>query len=430
MSPELIGVVATVILLVLIYFRMWVGLAMLFVGFWGVVAIIGWKPALVLAASVPYRNVGDYTFAAIPMFIMMGAVLFHTGIASDLFYAAYKWLGRFSGGLAIACALAGAILGVVTDSMVAVVTLGKVAIPEMKKYKNDETLACSSLLAGASLASLIPPSVGFILYALLTEQSVGKLFIGAIIPGIVLTAIVILTILIRTWLNPALAPKGPKVSIREKVISLKYVWPLMLIIVLVIAGIYVGAFTPTEAGSIGAVFSIIIALVSGRLTRKKLIDSILETAQTTAMIVLMVAGGFIFCSLMSVSNLSSSLGEFVVGLNLSPYGILSVIFIIYILLGMFFDIIAAMMVTIPIFFPVITAIGFDPVWFGIIIVIVMEMGVITPPIGMNAFILSGISNVPCEKIFRGIWQFVIAQLACVVILTIFPEIVLVLPGMM
>jgi len=430
MSPELIGVVATIILLILIYFRMWVGLAMLFVGFWGVVAIIGWHPALILAASVPYRNVGDYSFAAIPMFIMMGAVLFHTGIASDLFYAAYKWLGRFRGGLAIASALAGAILGVVTDSMIAVITLGKVAIPEMRKYKNDETLACSSLLAGASLASLIPPSIGFILYALLTEQSVGKLFIGAIIPGIVLTVIVILIIMVRTWLNPDLAPKGPKIGLKEKMISLKYVWPLMVIIILIITGIYVGAFTPTEAGAIGAIGSILIALISGRLTKKKLTDSILETAQTTAMIVLLVSGGFIFSSLMSVSNLSSSLGEFVITLQLSKYAIFSIIILIYILLGMFFDIMAAMMVTIPIFFPVITSLGFDPIWFGIILVIVMEMGMITPPFGMNTFILSGISGVPCEKIFRGVWQFVIGQLVCIIILTIYPEIVLFLPNMM
>lgn len=430
MSPELIGILSLLLLLVLMYARMWIGFVMLFIGFWGIVAIAGWRVGFEVMATVPYRTIADYTFAAMPLFLMMGVVVTNTGFASDLFQSAYKWIGQLRGGLAMATCLACAILGVVTDSMVAVITLGKVAVPEMRKYKYSDSLATASVAAGASLASLIPPSVAFILYGMLTGASIGKLYIGAIIPGILLTALMLLLIAIQARFNPQVAPAGPKTRFKEKIVSLKYTWGVGALFLLILGGIYAGVFTPTEAGAIGAFGSIILGIVGKRLNRQNLIASILETAQMTAMIVVLIVGAFLFLKLMALSKLPFVLGDFVVGLNLSKYAILAIIVLVYVLLGMFTDIMASMLITMPIIFPVIEALGFDPIWYGVVIVIVIEMGFITPPFGMSVFLLSGITNTPINTIFKGIWLFVLTILVFIVLLTIFPQIVMFLPGTM
>lgn len=430
MRPEIIGVIGIVALLVFLYARMWVGFSMLFVGFWCIVAILGWDRALAVLAAVPYRNVCNYTLAAIPLFILMGGVLQHTGVATDLFYSAYKWLGQFRGGLAMATSIASAILGVVTDSLVAAIILGKVAVPEMKRYSYDEALAAASVVAGASTASLIPPSIAFLLYAILTNESVGKLFIGAIIPGIVLTAVIVLIIAAYARIKPSVAPAGPRTSFKEKVVSLKYTWAVGVIIILIIGGIYAGIFTPTEAAAIGAAGSMLVTFAARRLKGRNLLDAILETAQTTAMIVLMISGAFVFATMITISDLNFRLGEFIAGLQVSKYLVLTTILIMYIIIGMFCDIITGIVLTVPIIYPLILTLGFDSVWFGIILVIIMEIGFITPPVGMNVFTFSGVTGIPVGTIFRGIWPFVLAELICIVILTIFPQIVLFLPGTM
>jgi tripartite ATP-independent transporter DctM subunit len=430
MSPAIIGLIGIIALLVLMYARMWVGFVMLFVGFWGFVAILGWGPGLGVLATVPYRNVANYTFAAVPLFLLMGEVLFNTGIAADLFYSAYKWIGQLRGGLAMACAIASALLGVVTDSLVAAITLGKVAAPEMKKYNYDDSLAAASIVAGASLASLIPPSIGFILYGMLTNVSVGELYIGAIIPGIVLTVLILLLITILVRINPSLAPAGPKTSFKEKIVSLKYTWTMGLLILLIVGGIYAGVFTPTEAGAVGAFGAIVIALLARRLTTQNLLNSILETAKMTSMMVLLVAGAFVFQTMMTVSKLPFMLSDLVTGLALSRYFIIAIIMLVYIILGMFCDIISCIIITVPILFPVIVAMGFDPIWFGVIMAILAEMGLITPPVGMNVFMFYGVTGIPIGTIFRGEWPFVGAMLIFIVILTIFPQIVTFLPDTM
>jgi tripartite ATP-independent transporter DctM subunit len=429
-KPEIIGVIGIIALLVLLYGRMWVGFSMLFVGFWCIVAIMGWDRALPVLAAIPYRNVCNYTLAAIPLFILMGGVLEHSGVANDLFYSAYKWLGQLRGGLAMATSVASAVLGVVTDSLVVAIILGKVAVPEMKKYSYDEALAAASVVAGASTASLIPPSIAFLLYALLTNESVGKLFIGAVIPGILLTLVIVVIIGAYARIRPKMAPAGPKTTFREKIASLKYTWGVMVIILMIVGGIYAGIFTPTEAAAIGAAGSMLVALIARRLTRRNLLNAILETAKTTAMIVLMVSGAFVFATMVTVSNLNFMLGEYIAGLTASKYLVLVVVLIMYIVIGMFCDIITGIILTIPIVYPVILSLGFDSVWFGIILVIIMEIGFITPPVGMNVFTFSGVTGIPVGTIFRGVWPFVLAELICIVILTIFPQIVLFLPSTM
>lgn len=430
MSPEIVGVICVILLLVLIYTRMWVGFVMLFIAFWGLVAILGWGPALGVLATVPYRNIANYTFAAIPLFLLMGEVLYNTGIAADLFYSAYKWVGQLRGGLAIACALASAILGVVTDSLVAAITLGKVAMPEMRKYNYDESLASASIVGGASLASLIPPSTAFILYGLLTGTSIGSLYIAAIIPAIVLTVLIILTIATVVQINPRLAPPGPKSSFKEKIVSLKYTWTMGLLMLLILGGIYAGVFTPTEAGAIGSFGAIVVALIARRLTAQNLLNSILETAQMTAMMTLLMAGAFVFMSLMTVSRLPFMLGDFVAGLALSKYVIMAILVFVYIILGSLSDIVSCIIITTPILFPVIVALGFDPVWYGVMMVALIELGFLTPPIGINTFMFCGVTGIPVGTVFRGVWPFVIAILVFIVIMIIFPQIATFLPGTM
>jgi tripartite ATP-independent transporter DctM subunit len=365
-----------------------------------------------------------------PLFLMMGIFVTNTGFASDLFKSAHQWIGQLRGGLAMATSIASAILGVITDSMVAVITLGKAAVPEMRKYKYDDSLANASVAGGASLASLVPPSIGFIMYGMLTGESVGQLYIAAVIPSIFLTLAMLFLIGFMVRINPKLAPPGPKTSFKEKVVSIKFTWGVAALFILIIAGIYAGVFTPTEAGAVGAFGALVIGLIGRRFTKKSLIDSILETAQMTAMIVVLVAGAFVFANMMTVSKLPFALANFVAGLEVSRYVVMAVIFLIYIIMGMFSDIMPCIIVTIPILFPVIQTLGFDPIWFGVVMCLLAEMGMITPPIGMNVFILSGITGTPINVIFRGVWPFVVLLLFSIVVLTIFPQITLWLPSTM
>ncbi len=406
------------------------GLALLFVGFWGYVLIRGWDISLAMLAVVPFRSISNYTFAAMPLFLMMGIFVTNTGFASDLFKAAHQWIGQLRGGLAMATSIASAVLGVITDSMVAVITLGKAAVPEMRKYKYDDSLANASVAGGASLASLVPPSIGFIMYGMLTGESVGQLYIAAVIPSIFLTVAMLFLIGFMARINPKLAPPGPKTSFKEKIVSIKFTWGVAALFILIIVGIYAGVFTPTEAGAVGAFGALVIGLIGRRFTKKSLIDSILETAQMTAMIVVLVAGAFVFSNMMTVSKIPFMLADFVAGLEVSRYVVMAVIMLIYIIMGMFSDIMPCIIVTIPILFPVIETLGFDPIWFGVVMCLLAEMGMITPPIGMNVFILSGITGTPINVIFRGVWPFVLLLLFSVIVLTIFPQIALWLPSTM
>ncbi len=406
------------------------GLALLFVGFWGYVLIRGWDISLAMLAVVPFRSISNYTFAAMPLFLMMGIFVTNTGFASDLFKAAHQWIGQLRGGLAMATSIASAVLGVITDSMVAVITLGKAAVPEMRKYKYDDSLANASVAGGASLASLVPPSIGFIMYGMLTGESVGQLYIAAVIPSIFITVVMLFLIGFMARVNPKLAPPGPKTSFKEKIVSIKFTWGVAALFILIIVGIYAGVFTPTEAGAVGAFGALVIGLIGRRFTKKSLIDSILETAQMTAMIVVLVAGAFVFSNMMTVSKIPFMLADFVAGLEVSRYVVMAVIMLIYIIMGMFSDIMPCIIVTIPILFPVIETLGFDPIWFGVVMCLLAEMGMITPPIGMNVFILSGITGTPINVIFRGVWPFAVLLLFSVIVLTIFPQIALWLPSTM
>ena len=309
-------------------------------------------------------------------------------------------------------------------------TMGKVALPEMKRLDYDEKLATGSIAAGGTMGILIPPSMGFILYGILVDQSIGKLFMAGLIPGVLEAAFYIVTIWIITRLNPKLGPQGPRFSLKERIFSLKNTWAMILLFILVMGGIYNGVFTPTEAGAIGAFLAIVISLIGQRLNWTNFRSSIVETAQTTSMIVLMIVGAFIFMRFMAVSRLPVLLSDFVVGLPVGDIWILVAIIVMYIILGCFLDVYAAIILTLPIIFHVIQELVFNPIWFGVIMVRVMEIGLITPPMGMNVFILSSVTDVPIGKIFRGVIPFLIADFFHVALLVAVPALSLFIPESM
>lgn len=431
MSPELTGIIGLIALLLLLAARMWIGLTMAAVGFLGLAYLRGLDSALGVLGTVPYKYIAFYPISAIPLFVFMAMVISNTGIASSLFNTAHKWLGQFRGGLAMAGILAsGGLAAIMGDSVAEVVTMSQVAVPEMRKYNYDDQLATGSIAAGGTLGILIPPSLGFILYGILTEQSIGLLFIAGILPGILLTALFIATVWFVTALRPGAGPPGPKTTLKEKVVSLKGTWHMLLLFLLIIGGIYGGIFTPTEAGGVGAFGAIVISAVSGRLTLKILIESLRETTKITAMIMLLIAGAFILMKFLAISKLPFMLAQSISGLALPPVAVFVGIIILYVILGMFLDIFSAIVLTIPVIFPLVLEMGFNPIWFGVIMVLVMEMGLITPPVGLNVFALAGVTRIPLHVIFRGILPFFVAMVVCVILLALIPQIALFLPGLM
>ena len=432
MSPEVVGLIGIGVLLLLIFLRMNIGFAMAAVGFSGFAYIAGFQRAQGILGTTVYHTLASYSITVIPLFILMGVVISNSGMGDTLYKSAHKWFGHLRGGLALstiaACAIFAALCG---SSLAETVTIGKIALPEMRKFKYKDSLACGCVSCAGSLAVLIPPSMGFLMYGILTEQSIGVLFIAGIIPGIILSSMFAATVFIISRIDPPSAPAGDKASWKERMTVVKIVGPVIALLILVLGGIYAGIFTPTEAGAVGAFGAIVITSVSGYLNVKKLRESIVEAVSTTAIILSLMVGAFVFMKFMTISRLTIFLPTYIQGLDLSPYATLTLIIVFYLIMGMFFDILAGMVLTIPIIYPIMMAIGFDPIWFGVLLVVIMEMGLVTPPIGMNIFLLSTVTDVPLMTIFRGALPFVLAMAVFIVILIIFPQIALFLPyGMM
>jgi tripartite ATP-independent transporter DctM subunit len=431
MSPELAGALGLIALVILLFARMWIGAAMALVGFVGYAYIMGLKPAFAVISQIPFTTIAWYPMSTVPLFIFMGIILFRSGIGTNLYEMAYSWLGHLRGGLAmatiIACAFFAAITGV---SSPAAITMGKVAVPEMRKRHYDDSLATGSIVCAGTLAFLIPPSMAFIIYGILTEQSIGMLFIAGFLPGLLLTTLLLGTTALITIINPTAGPAGPKTGWKERVHSLKGTWHTIILFLIVLGGIYGGVFTPTEAGAIGAFGAIIITAISRRLTLRTLLESLLEAAQTAAMVFLMIIGAYILMKFLAISKLPMMLSETVAALPLHPMIIFAGIIVMYIFLGMFLDIFSAVIMTIPVIYPLVVNLGFDPLWFGVIVVIVCQMGLVTPPVGLDVFVLSGAINVPLNTIFRGVAPYLLAMVICIVLLVLFPQIVLFLPSTM
>lgn len=431
MSPNIIAIIGIVVLIIAFLLRMPVAYAMAIVGFIGFGFASSWDSALSIIAKDIWATFSSYSLSVVPMFILMGTIAFHSGVSSRLFDAAHKWFGRLPGGLAIAtimaCAGFGAMCGSTTAAAAA---MGQVTLPEMKRYRYDDALRTGCVASAGSLAVMIPPSTILIVYGVMTQESIGKLFLAGILPGILLTVLFSMVILLQVWRKPELAPSSQAFSFKEKLKSLSGIIEMLLLFALVMGGLFVGWFTPTEAGAIGAAGALAISLVRRTLSARALWAALAETTRISAMVFMIIAGATIFGHFMAITRAPFALSEWVGGLPLPPIVIMLFIMLIYLLGGCFMDSLALVTLTIPILYPVVLQLGYDSVWFGVMIVLAAEMGVITPPVGVNVYVISGVApDVPLQTIFRGIVPFLIALLAAVVLILAFPDIALVLPGL-
>ncbi|MBA7541241.1 hypothetical protein ES705_33548 [subsurface metagenome] len=431
-SSEVMAFIGFGILLLFLLLGMYIAFVMIMVGFLGSFYLLGMNSAFYYLGLVPFDTVSNYSLCVVAFFVLMGYICSEARISRDLYSTAHKWLGQLPGGLAMAtvggCAGFGAICG---DSFATSAVMGTAALPEMKRYNYSPQLATGCVAAGGTLGSMIPPSIAMIFYCIITDQSIGVLFIAGILPGVMLAAIFMLMIYGQARFNPAMGPPGPKVGFMERLVALKGVWSMLMLFVLVIGGIYVGIFTPTEAGAIGACGAILIGLGKRELTWKKLSTALLESGRTVAMLLIILIGAMMLGYFLTASKAPLLISNFVVGLDVSRYVVLAIILLVYVLLGCIMNVVPAMIITLPIFYPAIIGLGFDPIWFGVIMVVIIEMGMITPPIGMNVFVIKGVApDVPIETIFKGIIPFVLALAFGIVILTLFPGIALFLPGLM
>jgi len=432
MSPSTIAIISIVLLISLFLMRMPVAYAMALIGFLGFAYMTSVSAALSILAKDFWVMFSSYSLTVVPMFVFMGTIAFYSGMGSRLYQAAFRFLGQLPGGLGVAtcyaCAAFGACCGSTTAAAAA---MGKVILPEMKKYHYDPALATGCVASAGSLAILIPPSTILIIYGILTEESIGKLFAAGILPGILLATFFALTVFILCRRNPKLGPAGVKATWKERVASLGGVVEMFVLFGLVMGGLFAGWFTPTEAGAAGAAGALLIPLVRRQLTWRGFLSSLTETTRITAMVFLIVTGATVFGHFMAVSRVPFELSEWLGGLDVSPKVIMGFMIFGYLIGGCFMDSLALITLTVPILLPVILTLGFDPIWFGVIIVLVGEMGVITPPVGINVYIIKGVApDVPLETIFRGIFPFLAALIVCAIILILFPQIALFLPGLM
>ena len=432
MTPLTVGLIGSGVLFLALFSGMPIGIVMGLVAFAGFAFIKDLGGALGLLQVVPYETFASYDLSVIPLFILMGEFAFRAGLSQDLYSAVQCWLGRLRGGLAMAtiggCAGFAAVCG---SSVATAATMGTVALPEMRKRGYDPALATGCVAAGGTLGILIPPSIGFIVYGVITQQSIGKLFLAGFLPGILMAGLFIATIYILCRMNPLAGPPGDVRSFKEKLYALRNTWMVVVLFVFVIGGIYVGVFTPTEAAGVGAFASFVFGVARRRLDWEAVKASVVSTGKATGMIFLILLGAILFSYFLSVSGLPSQVANTIGGLSINRYIVLAIIVIIYLILGCVMDALAMILITLPIFFPLIEQLGFDLIWFGIIVTLTAEAGLISPPVGMNVFVIQGISNgVPMYTIFRGIVPFFAALLIGLVLLTVFPQIALFLPNLM
>jgi C4-dicarboxylate transporter DctM subunit len=432
MSVTTIGIIGIIVLIFLLFSRMPVGFVMGFLGFLGFCYVVNVNAGLSLIARDAFEIFSSYGLTVVPLFVLMGQVAFHSGISRRLYDSAYVVMGSRKGGLAMATVAACAGFSAISGSTNATAaTMATVTLPEMRRFKYDMSLATGTVAAAGSLGILIPPSVVFIVYGILTEQSIGKLFAAGIFPGILLSILFILVIYVRVRRNPSLAPAGPKTELREKIRSFAGVLETLVIFLMVMGGIFFGIFTPTEAASAGAFLTILLSLVRKQLSWQGFVQSLADTTRISCMVMIIVMGAVIFGHFMAVTRLPYDLAAWVGSLPLPRHAVMMVIVLVYLMGGCFMDALAMIMLTIPIFFPVATTLGFDPIWFGVVIVLIGEMGVVTPPVGVNVYVVFGVAkDVPLEEIFKGVLPMVLALLICNIILLIFPQIALFLPSLM
>ncbi|MGL4573341.1 MAG: TRAP transporter large permease [Burkholderiaceae bacterium] len=420
MTEALIGFA---VMLGLMALRVPLAIAMAVVGFVGMGIMRTWPAAIASTSQVVFETGSMYLLSVVPLFILMGNLVTRAGMSRELFQLAYTFIGHLRGGLAMstvtACAGFGAICG---SSIATAATMSKVAYPPMKKLGYSDSLSAAAISAGGTLGIMIPPSTVFVLYGIITDVNIGKLFAAGILPGILCATLMCIAIYIVALRNPTAAPAGPRSNWKERFAAIKDIWAVVALFVLVMGGIYGGIFTATEGAGIGAFGGFCFALARRALTWRTLLDTLAESARTTAMIFTILIGAMIFSNFMNFTTFPNDLKDFVVGLNVSPIWIVVAICIIYVLLGMVMEELAIVLLTVPIFFPLVTSLGFDGVWFGVLIVMVVMLGLITPPVGLNLFVVNTLlPQVGLKRLYSGIWPFVYAQLVCLAVLIFVPQ---------
>ena len=432
MSSTAIGVLMIVALLVLLVLRVPVAFALAITGFAGYWMIAGLGPALIITGTSMYDTIAKYSFAVVPLFVIMGYFSYHSGIVSQLFNTSKKWVGHLPGGLVQATILGGAGFGAASGSgFASTATLAKITIPEMIHAGVDKKLAYGAVASVGPLAQMIPPSVLMVIVAIITNQHIGKMLIGGILPGVLAALVYMILVAVMVKRKPSLAPPVRKATWSERFKSLKDVWAFTLIVAVMIAGMYSGFFTATEAGAVGAAFVFVLMLIKKGFKWNMLKEALIDTMKTTSMVFLIVGSAFIFGYFLGITRIPAKLSEFLVNLPVAPIVILIGIVIMYLILGMFVDMMAAMFLTLPIIFPAILNLGFDPIWFGVLLVFLAEVSLVTPPFGISLFIIKGtIPESRLEDVMKGSIPFVVADLVIIALLILFPEIVTFLPSLM
>lgn len=429
MTPLEIGIIGCLLLLLLLLSSMPVAFVMAVVGLIGFAWIVSPDAAQSLIAVDLYETFSSYSLTVIPLFVLMGQVAFHAGISKRLFHAAYVWFGSLPGGMAMAtvgaCTGFGAICG---SGPATAATMASVALPEMKRYRYSMELGAGAVAAGGSLGMLIPPSVVLIVYAIMTEESVGELFIAGIVPGILIALLFCVMIYVQCLRRPELGPPGERHRLGEKIRSLSGLLETLILFVLVMGGMFLGYFTPTEAAAVGAAGSILIAMVKRQLPLRTLVRALQETVRTSCMVMIIVAGAVVLGHFLAVTQIPARLATTLGGLPLPGFAIMGLIILFYLVAGCFVDALALVMLTIPIFEPVVSGLGYNLVWFGVIIVVVTQMGVISPPVGVCLYIVSGMErDIPLQTVFKGALPFLLTLIVAAIILVAFPDICLFLP---
>ena len=432
MSTDIVAVIGFLALFALMLLRVPVGMAMGLVGVVGYSYVVGPWPALKLVGQTSLRTVSDYTFGVIPMFMLMGALVTVSGVSRELFKAANSMIGHLRGGLGAATVLAcGGFAAISGSSVATAATFSNVAYPEMRRFNYPQSFSTGVIAAGGTLGAMLPPSTVLAVYAILTEQDIGKLFMAGIIPGLLAILMYVLTIAVIVRARPGWLPLGEQRSWRERLVDLKSVWAPLVLFVFVIGGLYGGFFTPTEAGGVGASGALLLGLARRRLDLAKIREALLSATRTAAAVFTVLIGALLFGYFLTVTQTPQRITDFLVHLGIGPYGVLFVLMLMYLALGCLMDAMAMIILTVPIVFPVIVHLGFDPIWFGIVIVMTVELGLITPPVGMNVFVIkSVVPGVSFSTVFRGVAPFVVTDLIRLLIIIAFPMLALWLPSRM
>ena len=432
LSPDAVAVIGFLVLFGLMLLRVPVGMAMGLVGVSGYAYIAGPGPALKLIGQSSMRTVTDYTFGVIPMFMLMGAFVSVSGVSRELFRAANAFIGHMRGGLGVATVLAcGGFAAICGSSVATAATFSSVAYPEMRRFGYPQSFSTGVIAAGGTLGAMLPPSTVLAVYAILTQQDIGKLFMAGIVPGLLAMVMYVITIMIIVRLRPDWLPRGEQKSWAERFHGLKDVWAPLVLFMFVIGGLYGGFFTPTEAGGVGASGAFLLGVLRGKLDRAGIREALLSATRTSAAVFTVLIGALLFGYFLTITQVPQKLTEMLTGLGVGRYGVLAMIMVMYLVLGCLMDAMAMIILTVPIIYPVILQLGFDPIWFGVIIVMTVELGLIHPPVGMNVFVIkSVVKDVSFTTIFKGVIPFVVTDLLRLVILISFPIIALWLPSKM